>query len=879
MDYYSLSIKQTAEELKTNIKLGLSGVEAGKRFEKYGPNAISEDKKSKKIVLFLRQFRNSLVYILVIASAISFFLGEMIDGWIIAGAVAISVLFGYFQESKAERSLQALKRIIKKTARVLRDGRESEIDAVFLVPGDILLLEEGERVPADARIISFINLETDESSLTGESSSLKKDKITMEAGVSVPDRKSMVFMGTVVARGRGMGIVTATGGFTEIGKIAESLRYVEEDLTPFQKRLYVFSKWLSVIIIFVAVVIFLGGILRGLDFIEIFLISVAVAVASIPQGLIPAVSVILAIGMTRLLSKGALVRKMLAAEILGNMTIICSDKTGTITEGKMSVTDIFTAGDGMAYSLAMKIAVIANASRITNPQENFQKWEIVGESTEKAMLESAVNAGFSRFYFKRLSNFLDEIPFESQIRYRAVLMKGDKEIIDDENKNLIFTAGAPEKILELSHYLYKEGKEVKLYASHFNDFKNEYTKMAQSGLRVLAVAYRKVGGDIASFKDLENPVSELVFVGFLALKDPIRASVKQALAMTKKSGIKVAIITGDHRNTAVAIAKEIGLDIDNNNILEGKDLERMNDEELKKIVKKITVYARILPHDKLRIVEALKARGEVVAMTGDGINDSLALKKADMGIAVGTATDVAKETSDMILLDNDFKIIIEAVRQGRIIFDNIKKVVTYVLVDSFTEVMLIGGSLLFGFPLPLIPAQILWTNLVEDGLPTFALAFEPEENNIMDRKPNNPKDPLVDTEMKIIILIVGLITNFILFGIFYYLLRAGTEIRHIRTIIFVTLGVNSLLYIFSIKSLKKSILETGIVSNKYLLGSVFLGFFMLITAVYFPPFQVILQTVNLSLIDWGIVFGFGFIEILLIETIKLFFARRKLKTA
>ena len=368
----------------------------------------------------------------------------------------------------------------------------------------------------------------------------------------------------------------------------------------------------------------------------------------------------------------------------------------------------------------------------------------------------------------------------------------------------------------------------------------------------------------------------MVFVGFLALKDPIRDSVNQALAMTKKAGIKVVIITGDHRNTAVAIAKEIGLNVGSENVLEGKDLERMNDEELKGIVKKITVYARILPHDKLRIVEALKSQGEVVAMTGDGINDALAIKKADIGIVVGTATDVAKEASDMVLLDNNFKTIVEAVRQGRIIFDNVKKVITYVLIDSFTEVILIGGSLLLGFPLPLIPSQIFWTKLVEDGFPTFALAFESEENDVMERKPNSPRDPLIDSGMKSIIFIVGIITSLSLFGIFYYFLSIGFEIRHIRTIIFTALGMDSLLYIFSIKNLKVSIISTGVLSNKYLLGSVLFGFFMLVAAVYFPPFQVILQTVSLSLSDWIIILGLGFIEIVAIETTKLFFARRKL---
>lgn len=875
MDYHASSIKQICEELKINVKAGLSRAEADRRIKRYGANILPREKQLTQLVIFLNQFKSPLVYFLVIAAIVSFVLGEMIDGWVILGAVALAVVFGFLQENKADKSLQALKEITRKTAWVLRDGREQEIDSVFLVPGDIIILQEGERIPADARIIKLFNLETDESSLTGESFPQEKSKEVLDAGLSVPDRHNMVYMGTIVVRGQCRAIVTGIGINTEMGKIAKSLLDVQDETTPLQKRLARFSKWLSVIILAMAGVIFLGGILRGMEPVEIFITSVAVAVASIPQGLIAAVSVILAIGMSRLLDKKALVRKMLAAETLGSTTIICSDKTGTITEGKMSVADIFTVGDGKAYALAMKIAVICNASRILNPQDNFKEWEIAGEPTEKALLESATRAGFSRFYFKRLTHTLDEIPFESKLRYRAVLIKGDEEIVKSKNKNLIFIAGAPEKILQASEYVYKDEKEEKFFASQFKDFQNEYMKMAKSGLRILAMAYKKVDSDIKSFKEADNPISSMVFVGFLALKDPIRPSVIDAISLTRDAGVKVALITGDHRNTAVAIAREIGLSVNPENVMVGKDLERMSDDELKKAVGKVRVYARILPHDKLRIVQALQVKGEVVAMTGDGINDAPALKKADIGVAVGTATDVSKEASDMVLLDSNFKTIVEAVRQGRIIFDNIKKVVTYVLADSFSEVILIGGSLLLGLPLPLVPAQILWTNLVEDGLPTFALAFEPGEKDVMARKPIGHKAPLIDKEMKFIIFIVGIITDALLFTIYIYFLKSGADMQHVRTVVFAALGFNSLLYIFSIKSLRRSIFSTGIFSNKYLVWSVLLGFFMLGLAIYFPPLQAILQTTSLNLFDWSIILGLGFLEIIFIEITKWWFISRK----
>lgn len=897
MDYHALSIKQVSEELQTNIKIGLSQAEVERRFKKYGPNILPSKKRLARLMIFLNQFKSPLVYFLVIAAIVSFVLGEMIDGWVIMGAVGVAVIFGFFQEDKAEKSLQALKQITIKTALVLRDGREQDIDSVFLVPGDIILLKEGERIPADARIIDPFNLETDESSLTGESFPREKSSRSLDAGLSVPDRQNMVYMGTVVVRGRCRVLVTGIGLKTEIGKIAESLRDVEDDATPLQKRLAVFSTWLSLIILGMAGIIFVGGILRGLAPVEIFITSVAVAVASIPQGLIAAVSVILAIGMARLLDKKALVKKMLAAETLGSTTVICSDKTGTITEGKMTMSSILTVGDGKANELIMKISILCNASHILNPQENFKKWEITGGSTENALLESSIYAGFSDFYFKRLANFLDEIPFESRIRYRATLIKGDEEIMSASgplrqssseasgsakggrvnDENLVFAIGAPETILKASQYVYKNDKEEKFLISQFKDFQDQYQKMAKNGLRVLAVAYKKVNKDIKLFKEIDKPISKMVFVGFIALKDPIRSNVVQAIKLTQDAGIRVALITGDNRNTAVAIAREIGLDVSSENVVVGKDLEKVSDDELKKIVTKVRVFARILPHDKLRIVGALQAKGEVVAMTGDGINDAPALKKADIGIAVGTATDVSKEASDMILLDSNFKTIVGAVRQGRIIFDNIKKVITYVLADSFSEVILIGGSLLLGLPLPLVPAQILWTNLVEDGLPTFALAFEPGEKDVMERKPIGHKAPLIDREMKFIIFIVGITTDIILFFLYFLLLKNGMDIWHIRTVIFAALGFNSLLYIFSIRSLRLSILKTGVLSNRYLVLSVLSGFVMLSLAIYFPPFQTFLKTTSLNLVDWIFIIGLGFLQIFLIEITKWWFISRKIK--
>jgi Ca2+-transporting ATPase len=732
--------------------------------------------------------------------------------------------------------LIALKKLVKHKARVIRAGQEKEIDTTEVVPGDIILLEAGDKVAADSRLIEANNFQVIEAALTGESVPSTKSIEVLEKGTVLADRENMVYMGTTVARGKARAVVCTTGTNTEIGQIALLVKETIEEKTPLQKKLEHFSKLLGLIIGGLCLLILLVGLLTGKSFFEMLLIAIAVAVAAIPEGLIVAVTVILAIGMQRILKKKALVRKLIAAETLGSTTIICSDKTGTLTEGKMQV------------------AGIDVPTKVGTPTK-------VGETL---VLMAAVQAGLNKEALTDEYPRLAEIPFDSEKKYMATLheVRSKKNEIQRVQR-VIFIKGAPEKILDMSSCSPAKRKELKA----------QYDKLTGQGLRVLALAYKNT----RSAKLADSDLKHLTFVGLISLKDPLRPEAKETIAICRSAGIRPVIVTGDHKLTAKAIAREAGIISHDWEILEGEKLDRMSDKELKRVTSKINIYARVSPKHKLRIIDALQARGEVVAMTGDGVNDAPALKSADIGVALGSGTDVAKETADIVLMDDNFKTIVSAVEQGRVIFDNIKKVILYLLSSSFTEIILIMSSLLLGFPLPILAAQILWINIVQDGLPDLALGFEPGEPEVMKEKPRGHKTPLFDTEMKSLIFIIGLFTDILLFGLFIWLWKTSGDLIYTRTIIFVTLGVSSLLYIFACRSLRKSILHTNPFSNKYLLWAVMTSFIVLIIAVYYPPLQKLLRTIPLGISEWSYIILFGFINLLLIELTKWFFiVKRKI---
>jgi Ca2+-transporting ATPase len=857
--WHSLSWDEAVKKLKTDPENGLSEKEAATRRRKFGRNLLPEEKSLPKTRLFLRQFKTPLIYILLIAGLIVLFFREFVDAAVIFIAVILNTIVGYFQKVKSNEALKKLKKVIKIRAKVVREGKFKIIDSAELVNGDIFILNPGDKVPADGRIIKSYDLKINEMVLTGEWLASDKKKEPLPKETSLANRDNMVYMGTAVENGSARAAVVATGSETEIGKIARMVGEAKEEKTPLQKKLSRFSQIIGGVIIVICFFVFLGGVISGRNFLEIFTVSIAIAIAAIPEGLPVALTVILALGMQRILRKRGLVRKLSSAETLGNTSIIATDKTATLTEGKMRVAEIVAEDEEERY-LTLKIAALTNEAFIENPDEVMEKWIIRGRPTDRALLLAAREGGIDKKELEKEIFEVFKIPFNSADKYLIKVFSST-----NEKKNILYAAGAPEKILEMSKYLKKKGEKRLLNALCKEKIKREIENLTGKGLRVVAFAEKEI-------RKFKKPIGNLSFVGLIALKDPLRKGAKEAIELCRRAGVKPIIVTGDHKLTAVAVAEELGFLIKKDEIVEGKDLDKISDEELAKKVGAIQIYARVEPKHKLRIIQAWQNKGEVIAMTGDGVNDAPALKKADIGIALGSGTEVAKEVSDLVLLNDNFNIIIAAIEEGRAIIDNIRKVITYLLSDSFSETILVGASIFFGFPLPVTAVQILWVNLIEDGLPNIALAFEPKEKDLMSRKPGGHKSPLLTKEMKVLIVIIGLLTDLFLLGLFFWLYKySNYAIGHIRTIVFAGLAVNSLFYVFSCKSLRKNVWNINPFSNKLLSLAWIFGAIMLLAAIYFPPLQIILKTYSLNIFDWGLILGLGLINIILIEAAKWYF--------
>jgi len=764
----------------------------------------------------------------------------------------------FFQEHKATNSLHALKKILRKKAIVIRDGTEKEIDQEEVVPGDIIVLESGNTIPADARIIEHWELNVQEAQLTGEWMASIKDTKTLDEDIALADRDNMVYMGSIVSHGTGRAVVTATAKRTELGKIANLLKEVKEEKTPYQRKLGHFSWIIGIVVTLLATLIFIQGIFVGRPAIEMFTIAVAIAVAAIPEGLPIAMTAVLAVGMRRILAKKGLVRRLASAETLGSTSVIATDKTLTLTEGKMEVEEIFTL-QKHHRSEALRTAALANEAFIENPEAVFEKLSIKGRPTDRALLRAAMEAGVSKNALEKEMPLVLRLPFDSEQKYIASFHKKSKKA-----KGMrVYVAGAPETILALSHCSRKEKSAAE----------KTLKDLTSKGLRVVGLASKDVS------KADKEQVQNLHFIGFVALKDPLRKEVKPAIALARKAGLKVILVTGDHLLTAKAIGEEIGMKTQKKNIINGTELEKISDEELGKRLNDIEIYARVEPAHKLRIIEAWQNKGAVIAMTGDGVNDAPALKRADIGLALGSGTDVAKEASDIILLGDNFSIIPAAIREGRVITDNIRKIITYLLSGAFTEVILIGTSLILKTPfLPVTALQILWINLAVDGIPGVTLVAEKPEKDVMNRAPQKKNSHLLTGEMKTIIFAIGIITDLLLLGLFFWLLNNTTySAAHIQTIMFVGLGIDSLFYVFSIKSLRRNIWQYNPFSNRFLNYSVLLGFILLIFAVYVPPFSTLLETEALSRFDWSILIGLGLLNVVLIEAAKWFYINKRNK--
>ena len=853
---HHISWRETVKEFNSDSEKGLTEKEAKIRQKKFGENKFPEAKQFSKFRILLEQFKSPLIYILIIAGIVTLTLGKFTDSIVIFLAVAVNAAFGYIEENKVSETVKKLKKILKVEAIVLRDGEKKKILREKIVPGDIVFLNSGDKVPADGRLIDAENLKISEATLTGEWIPAEKVNTILPKKTSLADRDNMIYMGTIVEAGQGKAIVTKIGMNTEMGRIARMLKETEEEKTPIQKKLFELSKTISIVIGVICFFIFLVGIIRGQNWMDMFETSIAVAVGGIPEALPIVMTVILAVGMERILKKKGLVRRLASVETLGSASVICIDKTRTLTKGKMELGEIFAKDE----KFALKVGIMAAQSFIENPRDDFRKWKIDGSSTDNALILGAAERGILKPSLDRKNIPIFKFPFNSDRKYVTGLNRIGEEL------ELSF-CGAPEKLIELS----------KKFEIDKQNIKDKINKITKRGIRVVGVAYKKVKKLETEKEKVEKEFHNLTFVGLIALKDPLRKGVKEAFKMCEEAHMRPIIITGDHQNTAVAVANELGMEIKRGEVILGNNLDKISDKELKSKIEKIKIYARAEPGHKMRIVEAWQKKGEVVAMTGDGVNDAPALKKADIGLAIGSGTEVAKEASDLVILNDSFEVIVKAIREGRVILDNIRKSISYVLADSFTSLFLVGSSFVLGWPLPILPVQILWNNLVEDTLPDIAYAFEPEEEGVMKRKPTPLKSPLLNKEMKVLIFGTGLIDQFLILILFWILWGyLGLNLDYCRTMVFGAMCLDTCFVVYCYKNLRKNIWQINPFSNKFLLLSSALVFLFFVLTVYLPSLQTLLKTVPLGLGDWLILVFIGIISMFLIEITKWWFISRKM---
>ena len=860
---------EVLKKLDTNEKLGLSEEEVLKRRKENGNNVLQEKKKESIFVKFFKQFNDFMIIILIIASIISALVSKMqgendyFDSIIIIAIVVLNAVMGVVQEAKAEKSIESLKKMTPQKAKVVRDGKSKEVNAEDLVPGDIIVLEAGNFVPADCRILENYQLKVEESSLTGETVATDKDSdFIAKKDSPLGDRKNMAFMASTTVNGHGRAVVTEIGMKTEVGKIANMMIENEAPETPIQKKLGQVGKVLGVACLVICIVIFLIGIVKKIEPIEMFMTSVGLAVAAIPEGLPAIVTIMLSIGVTKMAKKNSIIRKLPAVETLGSSTVICSDKTGTLTQNKMKVVEIYSANSSNN--------IVELASLCTDCEVNVQsngKQEVVGEATEKAIVEKLIDMGKSKQELELIMPRVNEIPFDSTRKMMTTIHKLN-------NKYRIITKGAPDVLLK---YCVRDNISNDVMSDrHIKEILNQNAKMANKALRVIAVAYKDVVS-LPSKISSENIEKDLNFVGLLGMIDPPREGVKEAVKTCRRAGIKTVMITGDHLDTARAIARDLSIMGPYDKAITGQELEKMSDEVLRKEIKNYSVFARVSPEHKVRIVKAWQKTGAVVAMTGDGVNDSPALKNADIGIAMGkNGTDVAKNAADMILTDDNFVTIVGAVKQGRNIYDNIRKAVHFLIATNIGEIVTIFMGLVLGLKSPLLAIQLLWINLVTDSLPAIALGLEPPEKDIMDRKPINSKKGIFADGLwnKIIVegILIGMLT-LVAFGIGnkYYGLEVG------RTMAFMAIGLLELIHSFNIKS-EKSLFKTGIFDNKYLVGSLILGIFVQTVVILIPQIAEIFELTSLNSIQWMITIGISLLPIPVIELQKWFDSKKSKKT-
>jgi len=858
--YYQMSPEEVLSSLHSSRRTGLHDKEVTERRSKYGRNVIARKKKINPITIFLNQFKSFLIALLIVAAAISAAIGHYVDSTIIFIIVIMNAVIGFTQEFRAEKAVEALEKLAAPKARVIRNGKEIKIPAADLVPGDIIILEQGDKVPADARLLEAINLKLDESALTGESVPVSKDIILIRKKVVVSERKNIIFMNTVVTNGRATAIIIGTGMNTEVGKIAKLIEEAEIKQTPLQKKL--------------------AGVARTLGIATI--VITAITVAAVPEGLPAIVTITLALGLERMAKKQAIIRRLPAVETLGSCNIICTDKTGTLTKNEMTVRKLYANGHiievtGEGYApkgtfqikgktfdplkdkhshMLLHIGALCNGA---NLYEEKGKWKITGDPTEAALIVLAAKTGLTREILLKKHPNISELSFDSKRKRMSTIHKHEKETI-------AFVKGAPDILIEYCSHILKDGVVRKLTSADKKEILKADEDMAKDALRILAMAYKKVPEGTRKFT-VENIENNLIFVGLTGMIDPPRAEAKDAIKKAEKAGIKVSMVTGDHKTTAEAIAHELGLMTKESRIIEGAELSKMSDSELEKIVDKVSVYARVTPEHKIRIVNALQKKKYIVAMTGDGVNDAPALKQADIGVAMGIAgTDVAKEASDMILEDDNFDTIVDAIQEGRGVFENIKKSIAFLLSGNIAEIMIIFAAVLAGLPLPLLAVQILWINLVTDGLPALALSADPISPYVMEQKPRDRKESVFHglraylVEYPIILFLGAMM-------LFWWFL-GNQDIAYAQTAVFTSVVVFEMFQAFSCHSLREPIIKVKPIVGKWLLIAAAIAIVLQIALVHVPLLQGIFHTTALSLKHWLMIFAFSSIGFIYLEVYK-----------
>jgi Ca2+-transporting ATPase len=903
--WHTLSTEKVLEKLDSSSR-GLSSDEAARRFKAFGPNELEEGKKLSKMGLLIEQVKNPLIAVLSLAAAISFLADKMVDSAVIIAVICINTALGFFKEYKAEEAILALRSQASAEARVLRDCplkgacQEMRIKSQEVVPGDIILVEAGAKVPADARIIEQANLEVDESMLTGESVPARKRVETLEGDLVVVERDNIIFAGTVVTQGRCKAAVFATGMKSEMGNIAHQINKTKKAKTPLKRRTLDLSKKLMILALIASSLTLVIGMWRGFDLIELFLFTLAMAVSAIPEGLPAAITVALAVGVSRMASRHAIIRKLEAVETLGSITAVCTDKTGTLTTNQMTVQKIFLAGrmvevsgvgfqpegsfemDGVQLnasedvSLAMflKIAALCNDATLKSHKEENDRWEILGDPTEGALVVASAKAGLQKSELDESYQRVDEIPFDPKNRYMATFHR------TASGDTLALLKGAPETVLDMCSRVLDNGEIRVLSQEEKKDYLAASSQMAGEALRVLALAYAAISAEkMEAFRN--NGPADLIFSGFSGMIDPPRPEAIRSVELCKRAGIKVTMATGDHQITAQAIGEMIGIYKEGSRVLTGSDMDGLSDEELDALIQDTSVFARVSPKHKHRIVQSLQRRGHIVAMTGDGVNDAPALKAAEIGIAMGiTGTDVTKETADMILTDDNFQSILNAVEEGRVIFENIRKVVKYLISTNAGEILTILVSLIFLAINVLIftPVQILWVNLVTDGLLVINLAMEPKEEDVMDQPPRSPKANIINMDILKNILFVAAFMAAGTLWVFTSELSAE-GIHKAQTLGFSTLAMFQIFNALNCRSQDKSVFKIGLFSNKYLIVGIAASIALQFMATELAFFQMALGTVELSFHEWAIIFVVSSTVFIAEEIRKLVMERTKARTS